>query len=133
MIGTTPRVAVPPLGDASAKFFLTFGNFYACFLAAPSMISKVFSGAFTAVEGERHFTCAVHRVLHPRVHPLNLLTNLQTKRLTLPRSAFWSGRGRGVGWNDPAFCRTVRPKGFSEVVPAHTPGRKETMVLFPAI
>ena len=71
------------------------------------------SNASAVRKGERYFTHAVHRVLHPRVHPVNPLTNLHTNHLTMPHCAFWSWRGRGVGWNDPAFCRTVRPKGFS--------------------
>src|SRR6266478_6445763 len=97
--------------------------------------AKAFSAFFSAQKGERSFTYAVHRVLHPRVHPLDPLTNLQTKHLTMLRCAFWSwrGRGRGVGWNDPAFCRTVRPKGFSGVVPAHSRGRKVSAMQMSAI
>ncbi len=60
--------------------------------------TKAFSAFFSAQKGERHFTSAVHRVVHPDVHPVNPLTNLQTKNLTMLRSVFWSWRGRGVGW-----------------------------------
>src|SRR5260370_24615930 len=86
--------------------------------------TTAFSAFFSAEKGERFFTGVVHRVLHLRVHPVNPLTNLHTKHLSMPHCAFWSWRGRGVGWNDPAFCRTVRPKGFSGGVPAHSRGRK---------
>ncbi len=95
--------------------------------------TKSISAVFSAQKGERYFTCAVHPPVHHLVHPIGLITDLQTKNLAMHNPAFWTWRGRGVGWNDPAFCRTVRPKGFSGVVPAHTPGRKERMVLFPAI
>ncbi len=95
--------------------------------------ARGFLALFSVKQGERYFTYAVHRVLHPRVHPLNPLTNLQTKHLTTLRCAFWSWRGRGVGWNDPAFCRTVRPKGFSGVVPAHSRGRKVSTMQMSAI
>jgi hypothetical protein len=95
--------------------------------------SKAFSAFFSAKKGERYFTCAVHRVLHPNVHPVGLITGLQSKHLAMPKRAFWTWRGRGVGWNDPAFCRTVCPKGFSEVVPAHSRGRKVSTMQMSAI
>src|SRR5260370_25190600 len=95
--------------------------------------ARAFSVLFSVKQGERHFNYAVHRVLHPRVHPIVLITGLQTKHLGRPQHAFWTWLGRGVRWNDPAFCRTVRPKGFSGGGPAHTGREKESMVLFPAI
>src|SRR6266446_8603777 len=95
--------------------------------------TKAFSALFSPQRGEGYFTYVVHRVVHPRVHPLNPLTNVQTKHLTMLRCAFWTWRGRGVGWNDPAFCRTVRPKGFSGVVPAHSRGRKVSAMQMSAI
>src|SRR6266852_958683 len=95
--------------------------------------TKAFSAFFSTQKGERYFTYAVHCVLHSCVHPLDRLTNLQTKHLTMLRCALWSWRGRAVGWNDPAFCRTVRPKGFSGVVPAHSRGRKVCTMQMSAI
>src|SRR5260370_27452277 len=57
-----------------------------------------FSALFSAKQGERHFTYAVHHALHSRVHPIGLITGLQTKYLGRPQYAFWTWRGRGVGW-----------------------------------
>src|SRR6266851_7330814 len=90
--------------------------------------ARGFLAFFSVKQGERYFTCAVHPQVHHPVHPVSTITNLRTKNLAAPNCAFWTWRGRGVGWNDPAFCRTVRPKGFSGVVPAHSHCRKESTV-----
>ena len=95
--------------------------------------SGAFSVFFSAQNGERYFTSAVHSLVHHAVHPVVRITHLHTETLNASQCAFWTWRGRGVGWNDRVLCRTVRPKGFSRVVPAHTHYRKESTVRFPAI
>jgi len=95
------------------KFFPTFGNFYGCFVAAMLMTAKRFQTLQRCerVNGTSPMRFTVY--FTPAFTLSILLTNLHTNHLTLPHCAFWSWRGRGVGWHDPAFCRTVRPKGFS--------------------
>lgn len=95
--------------------------------------AREFLALFSVKQGERHFTCAVHPPVHRLVHPIGLITSLCIKHLAMPQCVFWTWRGRGVGWNDPAFCRTVRPKGFSGVVPAHSRGRKVSTMQMSAI
>src|SRR6267143_1435264 len=95
--------------------------------------TKAFSALFSPRKGERYFTCAVHPPVHHLVHPIGLITGLRIQHLAMPQCVFWTWRGRGVGWNDPAFCRTVRPKGLSGLVPAHSRGRKVSTMQMSAI
>jgi hypothetical protein len=95
--------------------------------------TTAFSTFLSAKKGERCKKHPVHHAVHLRVHLTDSVSSTPMNNLSMMHRAFWSRHGRGVGWNDPTFCRTVRPNGFSGVVPAHTHCRKENMVLFPAI
>jgi hypothetical protein len=103
-------------------FFHIIGN-------GPTGIPATLSSLPHATNGERCAKYAVHHVVRHRVHPRNRRTVGSRWASASRYPNFGRGQNTGVGWNDPAFCRAVRPKATSGVVPAHSFARKARIVL----
>lgn len=86
-----------------------------------------------AKRGERSGKHAVHRIVHPRVHPGESSKSRREEKLDAQRCEFWAHARHGSGLERPRLFAACAPKRVLGVVPAHTRARNVSTMQVSAI